>query len=314
MNNVIEREQVSSYRVAAQFHYWGLIPRVRGADRVDFLYENFNFSCVIEEQTILFHFGDVIFKEYGSTVLYDIQVELGSINKRIDSSFCCLSAFNLKAEKQVGIEITYHMPIISFLALEHLSFVLDNFLRGSIQTLNILAKLGYRTKVNYLLNDKAKEFTRAKEPVPVETITPQKIDNAPKKDSIPKKERCFSCDGDGQYRGGTVCSICDGHGVSREVMAKKKRDNMPANESLPEAKRCHVCKGNGKLWDGSVCFYCLGNGIDRPFNIESGRKTEDDSSHYDCDGDSIGWSEGNSMQDDDISDYSAEMGHDGDDE
>lgn len=309
MNNILERKQITSYRLAALFHEWGIVPRVRGINQIGFSYCGYDFTCFIKEQTILLHYTDVIFNEE-RTYISEIQAELSAINKRINSSFGCFSAFYTE-NYIVELEITHEIPICPMVVTEHLFFVLKEFLACSIDGINLLKDVDYITQA---YKSSESKVTPNIDKMPSVHSSPQ-LTNLPKKESIPKKERCFSCEGEGYHSCGTACSICDGHGVSREIMVKKKRDNMPANESIPKAKRCHVCKGNGKDWDGSVCYYCQGSGIDFQFHVQSTRKTnadydEDDIGDY---GDSIGWSEGNSMQDDDLSDYTAEMGHDGDD-
>uniref|UniRef100_A0A5B8R247 Uncharacterized protein n=1 Tax=Shewanella decolorationis TaxID=256839 RepID=A0A5B8R247_9GAMM len=100
---------------------------------------------------------------------------------------------------------------------------------------------------------------------------------------VAKKERCFSCDGYGRHsRGqGQTCSICHGSGIHPEVTAKKRRENSKSN-TVP------VSYANKP----SVDSYAY-----NPIYVDY------DNHHI----------EDNAMHDDNLSDYSAEMGHDGDD-
>ncbi|MDN2482486.1 hypothetical protein [Vibrio agarivorans] len=154
MNDIIQRDQVSSYSVSALLHQWGITPRVKNPNQIDFSFNGYEFSCVINEDTLLLHFGDVVFKDLGQDIsLREIQAELGSIHKRMGYNFASLTAFSTKKE-EVGIEFMLCMPIMSCLVVDHLHFNLKSFLSGSLRVLKRLKNLGYETMINYILEDK----------------------------------------------------------------------------------------------------------------------------------------------------------------
>ncbi|MEI8596890.1 hypothetical protein P4S64_01925 [Vibrio sp. M60_M31a] len=259
-----ERDHISSYAIAALLHQWGITPRVKDPSQINFSFDGYEFSCVINRETLLLHFGDVIFKDVGrDIVLSEVQAELGSVQKRIGQNFAGLSAF-LTKKNEVGVEFIAVVPIVNCLVTDHLHFYLKNFLSGSLKTLGILKTLGYRTMVNYILSDTAQQ--------------------PPSKKSTPtqsKKDLCFSCEGAGHYSNGVQCSICHGSGEHPEVTAQKKRENTASEWFVKSApSRVHTSR-SGPTYYG-----------------------------YDT---TESYAEDNTMHDDNLSDYSAEMGHDGED-
>lgn len=264
MNDIIQREHISSYTIATLLHEWGMTPRVKNPNQVDFSCRGYQFSCAIEKETLLLHFGDVAFKELGQDiVLSETQAELGSIQKRIGQNFASLSAFRTK-KNEVGIEFIAVVPIAPCVLVDHLYFFLKNFLSGSLKTLGILKNLGYRTLVNYILSDMPST------PI-TNQITPQKH----------KQVLCFSCEGVGRYSNGVQCSICHGSGENSGSAAKRREVNQWFNPD--PAKKSST--SNHAAYGGC-------SDIDYGFD---------------------GYAEHNAMHDDNLSDYSAEMGHDGDD-
>ncbi len=257
MNDIIEREHISSYAIADLLYQWGITPRVKDPSQIDFSFDGYEFSCVINKETLLLHFGDVIFQDLGrDIVLSEVQAELGSVQKRIDQNFAGLSAFRTK-KNEVGIEFIAVVPIVTCLVTDHLHFYLKNFLSGSLKTLGILKNLGYRTMTNYILSDTTKQPPRNK-------ATPAQR----------KKDLCFSCEGVGHYSNGVQCSICHGSGEHPEVTAQRKRENTAPSRAHTTSHSEHT-------------YYA-----------------------YDV---TESYAEDNAMHDDNLSDYSAEMGHDGDD-
>ncbi|ANP79269.1 hypothetical protein A134_23405 [Vibrio crassostreae 9CS106] len=262
MNEIIQQDQVSSYSVAALLHKWGVTPKVKSPRQIDFSFDGYEFSCVVNEETLLLHFGDVAFKDIGSDILLsEVQAELGSIQKRIGHNFASLSAFYTK-KNEVGIEFIAVVPIVSYLVIDHLHFTLKHFLTGSLKVLGILKNQGYKTFVNYILSD-------AKKPVN-------------KKPS--KRDLCFSCEGKGQYGNGRVCSICHGSGEHPELAAEKKREAQVNTKRVQSSS--HSRKANNTY---------------APSYVDYG------------DSSSESYTENNTMHDDNLCDYSAEMGNDGDD-
>lgn len=264
MNNIIERNHISSYAIAALLHQWGITPRVKDPSQIDFSFDGYEFSCVINKEMLLLHFGDVIFKNFGrGIVLSDVQAELGSVQKKIDQNFAGLSAFRTTTN-EVGVEFIAVVPIVTCLVTDHLHFHLNNFLSGSLKTLDVLKKLGYRTMMNYILSNTTT-------PPPSNKITPTKR----------KQDLCFSCDGVGHYSNGVQCSICHGSGEHPEVTAQKKRENSAHNwfaKPAPSRVNTSHSEPTDYCYDTTGCY-----------------------------------AEDNAMQDNNLSDYSAEMGHDGDD-
>lgn len=266
MNDIIERSHISSYTVAALLHEWGVTSRVKDPSQVDFTFEGYEFSCVINKETLLIHFGDVIFKDSGQDiVLGDVQAELGSVQKRIGQNFASLSAFRTK-KNEVGVEFITVLPIVTFLVTDHLHFTLKNFLSGSLNTLKILKNLGYKTMINYILSD-----TPSRPSPSINKVIPQRQ----------KVDACFSCEGKGAYSNGVQCSICHGSGEHPETTAKKKRaSEAPSPNINPVPKHTHTSYSEPIYYGYSA--------------------TES-------------YVEDNTMHDENLSDYSAEMGHDGDD-
>ncbi|MGE6295647.1 hypothetical protein [Aeromonas media] len=264
MNDIIERNYISSYTIAALLHQWGVTPRVKDPSQIDFSFDGYEFSCVIDKEILLLHFGDVIFKDFGrDIVLSDVQAELGSVQKKIGQNFAGLSAFRT-TKNEVGVEFITEVPIVTCLVIDHLHFHLNNFLSGSLKTLDILKNLGYRTVINYILSNN--------------TAQPPSNKKTPTKH---KQDLCFSCEGAGHYRNGVQCSICYGSGEHPEVTAQKKRKNTASKSIVKLASSC----------------------IDTNYS-EPPYYYHDTTGHY---------AEDNAMQDDNLSEYSAEMGHDGDD-
>lgn len=264
MNDIIERNHISSYTIAALLHQWGVTPRVKNPSQIDFSFDGYEFSCVINKEILSLHFGDVIFKDLGRRiVLSEVQAELGAVQKKIGQNFAGLSAFRT-TKNEVGVEFIAVVPIVTCLVTDHLHFHLNNFLSGSLKTLDVLKKLGYRTMINYILSDTAIQ-------PPSNKTTPTKR----------KQDLCFSCEGAGHYSNGVQCSICHGSGEHPEVTAQKKRENTASKSNLkPAPSRVNTS-------NSEPTYYCYDT---------TGRYAED-----------------NAMQDDNLSDYSAEMGHDGDD-
>jgi hypothetical protein len=260
MSDIIERDKISSYSVAALLHQWGLTPKVKNAEQIDFSYSNYEFSCVIQENIILIHFGDITFHLTGNSSLAEVQCELGSITKRTGSDFGCSTAFKTNKD-EIGVEVTYSLPIIHFLVVDHLHFTLKNYLSCSLKVFSFLKNIGYGTLVNHLLEGE-----------------PDNI--------IPKKDACLSCEGKGHYSNKNICSICLGSGVRPEVAAKRKQELGGSGFNTQESNRSFGEKGNGDNYVGHEPDY-----------------DDSVSSYREC----------NTMLDNDTSDWSAEMGNDGDD-
>ncbi|WP_028771436.1 hypothetical protein [Shewanella waksmanii] len=335
MNDFIASDNVSSYTVAALLHQWGIAPRVKDAVQVDFSFERYQFSCVVKEQMLILHFGDVIFKQQEPIVLDVIQAELGFINKRLDNSFVCLSAFQTK-KHEVGVEFSYGLPIVNCLVVDHLHFSLKYFLNGCVDVLKALSVQGYSTLVNYLLDDNeltqskpsmAESFTSVAEfpgsettgtettgteitgsasvsPTHSNTLAPHSVAAQP---SVTKRGRCFSCDGLGAYSNGCCCSICHGSGVSPEyaarigaraqtrTQAKQQGIEVPKGKLVsPHKSVMGHASAKGQLSAYAACYTGSHVAAEHAGNTES-------------------WYEESAMQDSNLSDYSAEMGHDGDD-
>ncbi|GAL11605.1 hypothetical protein JCM19233_2595 [Vibrio astriarenae] len=105
-----------------------------------------------------------------------------------------------------------------------------------------------------------------------------------KSNSIPSKNRCFSCKGEGQFISGRVCSICNGVGVRPEIQAQEKKVKF---EKL----------NPGKKYTPPTTAYT----------------TYDFDDDWDIIANAESYSEDNQMLDQESYEYSAEMGHDGDD-
>ncbi|QLE86614.1 hypothetical protein FLM48_16970 [Shewanella sp. Scap07] len=326
MNDFIASDNVSSYTVAALLHQWGIAPRVKDAVQVDFSFERYQFSCVVKERMLILHFGDVIFKQQEPIVLDVIQAELGFINKRLDNSFVCLSAFQTK-KHEVGVEFSYGLPIVNCLVVDHLHFSLKYFLNGCVDVLKALSVQGYSTLVNYLLDDS--ELTQSKpsmaesltsvaefsgsettgteitgsasvSPTHSNTSASQSVAAPP---SVVKRGRCFSCDGLGAYANGCCCSICHGSGVSPEYAARTGARTQTEQQSIelskgkpvpPHKSAMSHASAKGQLSAYAACYTGSHVAAEHAGNTES-------------------WYEESAMQDSNLSDFSAEMGHDGDD-
>ncbi len=108
--------------------------------------------------------------------------------------------------------------------------------------------------------------------------------NETKRDSLDKvphkKERCFSCNGQGHHVKGT-CSICGGTGIRPEVSAKQQAQKWETATPIASASTSYPIYDFDNDWDLVSTAEC--------------------------------YSEANTMLDDNPFDYSAEMGHDGDD-
>ncbi|HHQ4547248.1 TPA: hypothetical protein ACSP15_003942 [Aeromonas veronii] len=152
MNDIIERNHISSYTIAALLHQWGFTPRVNNPSQIDFSFDGYEFSCVINKEMLSLHFGDVIFKDLGRRiVLSEVQAELGAVQKKIGQNFAGLSAFRT-TKNEVGIEFIAVVPIVTCLVTDHLHFHLNNFLSGSLKTLGKV-----RTST---LHNKTENFSR----------------------------------------------------------------------------------------------------------------------------------------------------------
>tara|TARA_R110001592_G_C13144162_1_gene747576 strand:- start:1129 stop:1977 length:849 start_codon:yes stop_codon:yes gene_type:complete len=281
MTDIIERDKISTYSVAALLHQWGITPKVKNSEQIDFSYSNYEFSCVIQENIIFIHFGDIAFNLTGNCSLSEVQCELGSIAKRIGSGFCCSTAFKTKTG-EIGIEVTYSLPILHFLVVDHLHFALKNYLSCSLKVFCFLKNIGYGTQVNHVFQGEDENSVSNK---------PTKNQYNSKDNTIPKRDACLSCEGKGfyLYAGGSKsnrCTICSGSGVRPEVAAKRMQELDDSDLNTLES--------NGAF--GKQAY------SDNHYDYEP----EDESL-------ASSYEEGNTMLDNDSSDWSAEMGNDGDD-
>ncbi|WP_394203035.1 hypothetical protein [Shewanella waksmanii] len=254
MTDIIPTKQLSSYSIAALLHQWGITPRVESAVKLDFSFERYRFSCVLEQQVLLVHFGDVVFRQRSDIALIELQSELATLNKHFNNSFVCHSAFHTK-KHEIGVELIYALPIVAGLVVDQLHFALKHFLNGCVDILNTLKQRDYLTLVHYLLDENPTHATAEA--------------------ALNRQSRGTHC-----YSGSDS--------VKTPALAAAA---AASNVVMPN----RVCNDSNTKLNGDD--YYDGNDVADGGGLES---TES-------------WQESNTMLDTMHSEFSAEMGHDGDD-